>query len=232
MAIKTATPKPSKRTLMSLMVLVLLSWLILMGWGSSLWYFSGFDKALHSVMTLSQKQTQAITGFSGMKVANKVTYWFDTLPTQELGNKIVQSSTFIKSSLNKVLPDERNELNSAAEDFIYLTKQVWLLMELTTQVMFIKLVILVSAIPLFLLATTAGLVDGLNQRAIRTASLGRESSYVFHQLNRYFKRGLLLLLSLWLALPLSITPAFVFVPVSLLLSIMVSVTASRFKKHL
>ena len=32
-----------------------------------------------------------------------------------------------------------------------------------------------------LLAISAGLVDGLNQRAIRTASLGRESTYVFHK---------------------------------------------------
>ncbi|HCO4740465.1 TPA: DUF4400 domain-containing protein, partial [Legionella pneumophila] len=54
----------------------------------------------------------------------------------------------------------------------------------------------------------------------------------FHQLNRYFKRGLFLLLSLWLSLPVSINPALVFVPVSLLLSLMVSVTASRFKKYL
>ena len=232
MAIKTTTPKPSKRTVMSLMVLVLLAWLILMGWVSSLWCFSGFNKALHAVMTLSQKQTQAITGFSGMKIANTVKSWFGNIPTQALTDKVDQTSLLIKSSLNEVIPDDINELNNAAEHFIYIAKQVWLLMELTTQVMFIKIVILISAIPLFLLATTVGLVDGLNQRAIRTASLGRESSYVFHQLNRYFKRGLLLLLSLWLALPVSITPAFVFVPVSLLLSIMVSVTASRFKKYL
>lgn len=232
MAIKTTTPKPSKRTIMSLIVLVLIAWLILMGWVSSLWCFSGFDKALHAVMTLSQKQTQAITGFSGMKVAATVKSWFGNMPTQELTNKVVQTSSVIEGSLNEILHNDINELNNVAEQFIYIAKQVWLLMTLTTQVMFTKLVILISAIPLFLLATTVGLVDGLNQRAIRTASLGRESSYVFHQLNRYFKRGLLLLLSLWLALPVSITPAFVFVPVSLLLSIMVSVTASRFKKYL
>jgi len=41
-----------------------------------------------------------------------------------------------------------------------------------------------------------------------------------------------MLLALWLAIPVSITPAFVFVPVSILLSVVVSVTASRFKKYL
>ncbi|BCZ97733.1 TIGR03747 family integrating conjugative element membrane protein [Legionella pneumophila serogroup 1] len=232
MAIKTATPRPSKRTVMSMMVLILLGWLILMGWVSSLWCFSGFEKALHVLTVLSQKQTQAITEFNSMTVTNAVKSWFGNMPTHELTDKVVQTSVLIKNSINEVIPDENDELNDIAEDFIYIGKQVWLLMRLTTQVMFTKLIILVSAIPLFLLTTTAGLVDGLNQRAIRTASLGRESSYVFHQLNRYFKRGLFLLLSLWLALPVSITPALVFVPVSLLLSLMVSVTASRFKKYL
>jgi len=91
--------------------------------------------------------------------------------------------------------------------------------------------ILLASIPLFALTITAGLIDGLNQRAIRTACLGRESTYVFHQLNRYFKRGLMLLLAFWLALPLSIAPALIFIPVSILLSVVVSITASRFKKY-
>jgi len=51
-------------------------------------------------------------------------------------------------------------------------------------------------------------------------------------INRLFKRGLLVLLGLWLAIPLSITTALMLVPVSVLLSVMVSVTASRFKKYL
>jgi len=41
-----------------------------------------------------------------------------------------------------------------------------------------------------------------------------------------------ILLMLWLALPVSITPAYVFVPVSLLMGLMVAMTASRFKKYL
>ncbi|HAT1727748.1 TPA: TIGR03747 family integrating conjugative element membrane protein [Legionella pneumophila] len=232
MAIRTATAKPSKKTVMTFMLLVLLGWLILMGWVSSLWCCLGFEKAFSSVTTLSQKQTQAITAFNGMSVANTIKSWLKTIPTQDVANKAAQTGSLIKKGLDEVMPDETNDLNEIAQDFILIANQVWLLMGLTTQVMFIKLVILISAIPLFLLMVVVGLVDGLNQRAIRTASLGRESSYVFHQLNRHAKRVLLLLLSLWLALPISITPAFVFVPASLLLGIMVSITASRFKKYL
>ncbi len=217
---------------MSFMILLLLGWLILMGWVSSLWCCVGFEKAYTSVTTLYQKQTQAITTFNGVMVANTVKSWLKNIPTQEVTNKAAQTGSLIKKNLDEVMPDETNDLNEIAQDFSLIANQVWLLMGLTTQVIFIKLVILISAVPLFLLMTVVGLVDGLNQRAIRTASLGRESSYVFHQLNRHAKRGLLLLLSFWLALPICITPAFVFVPASLLLGITVSITASRFKKYL
>ncbi len=232
MAIKTQTQKKSKRFIMSLLLLVLLGWLILLGWVLSLWCLSGFDTAFNSITTLSQKQTTAVADFNDVAIAEKVKSWLRTIPTHEVTLKVTQAQLLIKNELNNVLPEPTSELNDIAEDLIHISKQVWLLLSLTIQVMLIKLLILLAAIPLFMLAMTAGLIDGLNQRAIRTASLGRESSYVFHRLNYYFKCGLLMLLALWLAIPVSITPAFVFVPVSVLLSVVVSVTASRFKKYL
>lgn len=232
MAIKTQTQKKSKRFIMSLLLLVLLGWLILLGWVLSLWCCSGFDTAFNSVTTLSQKQTTAITDFNDIAIAEKLKSWLEIIPAHEVTHRVTQAQLLIKNELNNVLPEPTAELNDIADDLIHISKQVWLLICLTIQVMLIKLLILLAAIPLFMLAMTAGLIDGLNQRAIRTASLGRESSYVFHRLNYYFKNGLLMLLALWLAIPVSITPAFVFVPVSVLLSIVVSVTASRFKKYL
>lgn len=232
MAIKTQTQKKSKRFIMSLLLLVLLGWLILLGWVLSLWCFSGFETAFNSVTMLSQKQTRAVADFNDVAIADKVKSWLGIIPTQEVTLKVTQAQLLIKNELNNVLPEPTSELNDIAEDLIHISKQVSLLLSLTVQVMLIKLLILLAAIPLFMLAMTAGLIDGLNQRAIRTASLGRESSYVFHRLNHYYKRGLLMLLALWLAIPVSITPAFVFVPVSILLSVMVSITASRFKKYL
>lgn len=232
MAIKAQTQKKSKKIIMSMLLLVLLGWLILLGWVLSLWCFSGFETALNSVTTLYQKQTTAVADFNDVAIAEKVKSWLGTIPTHEVTDKVTQARRLIKNELDNVLPETTSDLSDIAEDVIHISKQVWLLISLTIQVMLIKLLILSAAIPLFMLAMAAGLIDGLNQRAIRTASLGRESSYVFHRLNHYFKRGLLMLLALWLAMPMSITPAFVFIPVSILLSVMVSVTASRFKKYL
>ncbi|PJE14674.1 TIGR03747 family integrating conjugative element membrane protein [Legionella sp.] len=232
MAIKAQTQKQSKRIMLSLLVLVFLGWLILLAWVLSLWEMSGFDRAWQAIYELSKQQTTAVAGFNDASVAEYFKSWFMELPTIEITEKLTKASSMIKNELNTVLPNENSELDNLAKDLFYTSRHVWILVGLTAHVMLIKLMILLAAIPLFTLAAVAGLVDGLNQRAIRTASLGRESSYVFHQLNRYFKRGLLILLTLWLAIPVSITPALMFVPVSILLSVMVSITASRFKKYL
>lgn len=232
MAIKMPNQRQSKRLIMSLLVLIFFGWLLLFGWALSLWALSGFDNAWQRIYKLSTQQAAAISAFNEASIAERLKAWRIDLPTEHITQKATQAGSAIREELNTVLPEENSELNSMAEDVFNLSKQLWFLASLITQVMLIKLTILLAAIPLFALATTAGLVDGLNQRAIRTASLGRESSYVFHQINRYFKRGMLLLLALWLAIPISISPALMFVPVSILLSLMVSITASRFKKYL
>lgn len=226
------TQKQSKRLFMSLLLLIFLSWIILLGWALSLWALSDFETSWQAVYKLSVQQSAAVSEFSEASVAEQLTSWLNTVPTQQITDNVTRVQTSIQNELNTMLPDENPELNDMAEDVLRLGKQLWMIAKLTAHLMFIKLMILLAALPLFALATTAGLVDGLNQRAIRTASLGRESSYVFHQFNRYFKRGLLLLLALWIAIPISITPALVFVPVSVLISLMVSITASRFKKYL
>jgi integrating conjugative element membrane protein (TIGR03747 family) len=231
MAVKTYNPKPSKRIMMGIMLLIFIGWLVLLAWGFSLWGLSGFNTAWDSMYDLSQKQTAAVSEFHEASVANTIKSWLHWLPLESISNKAAATSQKIKSELNTVLPESPSELEDITEDLINTSHQVGLLIGLSASILFIKVTILITAIPLFLLATTAGLVDGLNQRAIRTASLGRESSYVFHQLNHYFRRGLLLLLALWLVTPISIKPALLFVPVSILLSLMVSMTASRFKKY-
>lgn len=232
MAIKTPTPQAYKKISVSFLFLIFLGWIILFGWALTLWCFSGFNTAWQSIQALSRQQSTAVREFNDASVTEQLNAWFMTLPTEKITDNVEKANNRIKQELSTLLPEDHSELNTILEDLLICSKRIWLLIRITTHVMFIKLVILLAAIPLFILATTAGLVDGLNQRAIRTASLGRESSYVFHQLNRYFKRGLIILLAFWLAIPVSITPAMLFVPVSILLSLMVSITASRFKKYL
>jgi integrating conjugative element membrane protein (TIGR03747 family) len=220
MAVKTSQRQYSKTLILNLLIVVFLGGLILLAWSMSLWARFGFDAAQLRLEQLSRQQRAAIVPFNTLSIN---TSWVK-LPTESISSKVRE--------MTHALPQPNSELTRITYDALQMAKQFWLLVGMTAHVMLLKLTILLAAIPLFVLAMSAGLVDGLNQRAIRTASLGRESSYVFHQFNRLFKRGLVVLLGFWLAIPLSVTPALMLVPVSVLLSVMVSVTASRFKKYL
>ena len=236
MAMNTTTRQYSKKTLFNVLMVVLLGWFVLFLWSMTLWLSLGFASAWQRLSQLSNQQRAAIVQFSDASLAERLNTVWAKLPNKPLMNKVSALNRVIHKKLHLVLPSNalsnHTDIQYIIDETLKITQITWVFIGITSQIMLIKLTILMAAIPLFLLTMTAGLVDGLNQRAIRTASLGRESSYVFHQLNRWFKRGLIALLALWLAIPVSITPALMLVPVSILLSVMVSVTASRFKKYL
>ncbi|STX50935.1 Fe2+/Zn2+ uptake regulation protein [Legionella busanensis] len=232
MAVEKDKQKHSKRIFLNSFLLVFLSWLILLSWGLALWGLKDFNTAWQRIYKLAKQQSSAVLEFNDASIANYIDSKIKTVPTQKLTNKVESTRVFIKSEFDNLLTHTASDFDDLFINAFQVIQQIWNLMCITTEVIYIKFIILVASLPLFTMATTAGLVDGLNQRAIRTASLGRESSYVFHRLNHYFKYGLLLLLTLWLAMPISVNPALFFVPLSILLSVMVSITTSRFKKYL
>ncbi|HEN5528795.1 hypothetical protein Lmor_0495 [Legionella moravica] len=209
-----AVKQYSRQLTMQLTIVLFLGWLAIIIWALSQWLLHGYSFAFEKVNTLVNTQREAITPV----------YQGSLLAVLPLNSK--PDWAFAIPYLNKLA------INDLAKDLIEKSQQFLQILLLSSQCLLIKLIILFAALPLFALTMIAGLVDGLNQRAIRTACLGRESSYVFHRLNHYLKKGLVILLMLWLALPVSITPAYVFVPVSLLMGLMVAMTASRFKKYL
>ncbi|HAT1795171.1 TIGR03747 family integrating conjugative element membrane protein [Legionella pneumophila subsp. fraseri] len=204
----------SRQITLQLFLVLFLGWLALIIWAISQWLLHGYLTAFEAVTALVNSQREAITPvYQGSLLAalplEVKPRWLLTIPY-----------------LNQLT------LNEFTADLLVKIQQFIQLVVLASQCLLIKLIILFAALPLFALTMTAGLVDGLNQRAIRTACLGRESSYVFHRLNHYLKKLLVILLMLWLAVPVSITPAYVFVPISLAMGLMVAMTASRFKKYL
>lgn len=209
-----AVKQYSRKMTLHLALVVFLGWLFLLIWAISQWALYGYNRTFDKVSTLVDKQRQAITPVYQGSILS-------ALPLEPHFQLSLDNPYLNKLSFNEITAD----LVTRAQQFIKL-------MLLASQYMLIKLMILFAAMPLFALAMIAGLVDGLNQRAIRTACLGRESSYVFHRLNHYLRKGLVIVLLLWLALPISITPAYVFIPISLMLALMMAMTASRFKKYL
>jgi hypothetical protein len=209
-----AVKQSSKRMTLQLMLVLFLGWSMLLMWVLVQWALNDYAFADKKLSKIVESQRAAI----------KPIYHGSLLSFFPIEQNIQIS--FNHPILNKL------EVNKVASDLILKAKYFIHLVLLTSQYILIKLMILAASVPLFGLAVMAGFIDGLNQRAIRTACLGRESSYVFHRLNYYLKQGLIIVLLLWLALPVSINPALVFIPVSLTLALMVAMTTSRFKKYI
>jgi integrating conjugative element membrane protein (TIGR03747 family) len=103
---------------------------------------------------------------------------------------------------------------------------------LILKIFFIKAFLLIAAIPLFALLGFVGSIDGLSQREIRRAELGRESSYLFHMFNKWVAKIIGFGLFAWVCMPATVNPQWFFIPLGLLFSMMLSLIASKFKKYL
>ncbi|TFW43152.1 TIGR03747 family integrating conjugative element membrane protein [Pseudomonas fluorescens] len=96
----------------------------------------------------------------------------------------------------------------------------------------VRMVVLTLTIPLVVLAAFTGLVDGLVQRDLRKFGSGQESSYLYHK-----ARGTIIPLTIvpwtvYLAIPVSVSPLMILLPCTALLGVSIFFTVSNFKKYL
>lgn len=96
----------------------------------------------------------------------------------------------------------------------------------------VRIVILTLTIPLFLLAAFTGLVDGLVRRDLRKFGAGRESSYLYHKARGTIIPLMIIPWTVYLAIPISVSPLLILGPCAILLGLSVYITVSSFKKYL
>lgn len=102
----------------------------------------------------------------------------------------------------------------------------------TVKLVFLRIAITLFTVPgFFIVALVAG-CDGLVARDVRKFTGGHESSYIFHKAKRWIVPSLMLTVSVYLMLPISLPPVVVFSPTMVFAGVMVYVAASRFKKFL
>lgn len=98
---------------------------------------------------------------------------------------------------------------------------------------FIRLAIVVLALPAFFLATTVGLVDGLARRDVRRWSAGRETSFVYHNAKRLLWPAFTGGFFLYLTWPTGgFNPAWMVLPFCAAAAVTISLMAATFKKYL
>lgn len=116
--------------------------------------------------------------------------------------------------------------------FVYPLRQEINVAMLATQLLGMRLALLLSAIPMFMLAYALGFSDGLVERYIRKASAGRESSSLYHRAKYFQLSGLIFLCFVYIVAPLSVDPRWVLLPSALLLGFMCRLQWKYYKKYL
>lgn len=134
---------------------------------------------------------------------------------------------------------QQARLSSQGHGFLSWANQVYVSIEnfvlaavYVTFTFVVRLIILVLALPLFLLSMFTGFVDGLMRRDLRKFGAGRESSFVYHRAKRAVLPLLLAPWIIYLSLPVSLNPMAFFLPCAVILGIATAVTAAAFKKYL
>ena len=102
---------------------------------------------------------------------------------------------------------------------------------ITAEVFATKVVVATLSLPIFLLAAYGGAIDGLVQRDLRKFGGGNESSFLYHNVKRAIKPIIYIAFVIYLAMPVTVHPNYLFVPSALLLGLLVWLTTSSFKKY-
>ena len=246
MAVTTGMTRPTKRGLKKMAVTLLfitcVGWFVLFTWAMWLWTRDGFESACIAVHRVSVLQMQTLSAFEDASLLTRLQAflpaWSDS--TRDIHRQMRDTQQAIRNKaieqwqahVSERRIDGEDVLARGLQDLCLHASQCWYLLCATGRALGIKLSILLASLPLFLWAAVAGFVDGLNQRAIRTACLGRESTYVFHKTIPLMKGCMAVVLGLWLSVPMVLPPSVIFVSLAVFVSITMSVSASRFKKYI
>jgi len=117
----------------------------------------------------------------------------------------------------------------------WLARALWEYLQATvyvTVIFAIRVAILVLSVPLFIMVSVIGIVDGLVRRDLRRYGAGYESSFVYHHAKRYVKPAMYGPCMLYLAWPTAVWPNLLLLPSALVLGFVLSVVTGAFKKYL
>jgi len=117
----------------------------------------------------------------------------------------------------------------------WLARLLWDYLQATvyvTIIFAIRVAILVLSVPLFIMVSVTGIVDGLVRRDLRRYGAGYESSFVYHHAKRYVKPAMYGPCMLYLAWPTAVWPNLLLLPSAVMLGVVLSIVTGAFKKYL
>ena len=101
----------------------------------------------------------------------------------------------------------------------------------TIQIFVVRLTITILALPLFGLAVIWGFGEGLIRRELRKYGGDIERGFWYHQLKKWSAAVLILPLIAYLSLPITLNPAYLFVPFAVIFALLIMGTSALFIKN-
>jgi integrating conjugative element membrane protein (TIGR03747 family) len=205
-----------------------LAWFLLLMELSGISLVQGFDMTKMKINNLVDSDnlgaihTAFITTYDGiLQHLTDSKYLVNT--KQFLQEQRQQASVYLpsKTSMN---PGIQNRAMEAGRQFLFILKS-------TTLIVFMRLKVFLSALPLLGIAIILGFIDGLAQRDIRKFRGARESTFLFHRSKYTLPFMFFIPLLIYLALPWSISPLWSIGPMAVLLGLTIWLSAQSFKKY-
>jgi integrating conjugative element membrane protein (TIGR03747 family) len=101
----------------------------------------------------------------------------------------------------------------------------------TLAIVSFRLLICLMAIPFIVAFIILSCVDGLVQRDIRKHQGARESTFFFHKVKELLSKSVFIILLIYLAFPYMIPPIVMLIPLSIVISLILSLSLKNYKKY-
>ena len=100
------------------------------------------------------------------------------------------------------------------------------------QIFLLRLAITITSLPLFILFAYWGFFEGLVRRDLRRYGADYERGMVYHYSKYAVSAVFILPIIIYLTIPVTLNPAFVFLPFALVLAYLVMVVSATFTKYI
>ena len=214
-------------------------WVLSFCWSVFYWHVDGFDRANGRLIKMMQTEQQFEKTYADTKVFSFVISMSDLMVrmAKEMAHSsAVDTASFqlkgaVGGKANSYLAPAEHKVGALWHDVKHGFIKTGAIAKNNALMVLGKLLLFVLALPLLGLSWVFGVVDGLAQREVRTAELGRESSFIFHRFLGFVPGVLWLFITMYLVMPLWINPVVFFMALSLMTLLLASRTVSRFKKY-
>ncbi len=142
--------------------------------------------------------------------------------------------TRIKDVLEWLLntPDDAGSLRLTIASVVYILWDYITAAINTTQVFGVRLAVAILSTPAFVLLGLAAFIDGLVQRELRRFGGDVEHASLYHYVKRWVRPSIIGAWFIYLGMPISLHPNFIFIPASFMFGFAIYLTSSMYKKYI